>query len=74
MNNLCAGDKLPVQRGFFINSAGDLLPALGFLRRLYNFCNFVVMFSLINSWWYVELVTYFTDLEIIEYYQKTCDY
>ena len=67
MNNLCAGDKLPVQRGFFINSAGDLLPALGF-------CNFVVIFSLINSRWYVELVTYFTDLEIIEYYQKTCDY
>ena len=25
-----------------------------------------------NSGWYVELATYFTDLEMIEYYQKTC--
>ena len=32
MNILLAGDKLLVQRGFFINSAGDLLPPppLGF--------------------------------------------
>ena len=37
MNILCACDKSPVQRVFFKNSAGDLLPALGFLGGLYNF-------------------------------------
>ena len=37
MNILNVGDKLPVQRGFLTNSAGDLLPALGFLGGLYNF-------------------------------------
>ena len=36
MNILCVGDKLPMQRGFFKNNAGDLLPALSFLGRLYN--------------------------------------
>ena len=36
MNILCVGDKLPMQRGFFKNNAGDLLPALSFLRWLYN--------------------------------------
>ena len=46
MNILYVGDKLPVQRGFFKNSAGDLLLALGFLGGLYNFCNFVIIFSL----------------------------
>ena len=46
MNILCAGDKSPVQGGFFTNSAADLLPAVGFLSRLYNFCNFVIIFSL----------------------------
>ena len=61
-----------MQRGFFTNSVGDLLPALGFLGGLYNFCNFVIIFSLMKSGWYVELATYFTDLEMIEYYQKTC--
>ena len=45
MNILCAGDKSPVQRSFFTNSTGDLLPALGFLDRLYNFCNFVIIFN-----------------------------
>ena len=43
MNILLVGDKLPMQRGFFTNSAGDLLSALGFLGGLYNFCNFVTM-------------------------------
>ena len=43
MNILCAGDKSPVQRGFFTNSMG----ALGSLGGLYNFCNFAVIFSLI---------------------------
>ena len=46
MNILHVDNKLPVQRGFFANSAGDLLPALGFLGGLYNFCNFVIIFSL----------------------------
>ena len=46
MNILRAGDKSPVQRGFFTNSAGDLLPALEFLGLLYNFCNFVIIFYL----------------------------
>ena len=44
MNILCMGDKSPVQRGFFTNSMRDLLPALGFLGGLYNFCNFVIIF------------------------------
>ena len=48
MNISHAGDKSPVQRGFFTNSAGDLLTALGFLGGLYNFCNFVIIFSLYN--------------------------
>ena len=72
MNILHEGDKSPVQRGFFTNSVGNLLPTLWFLGGLYNFCNFVFMFSLIMSWWYVEVATYLTDLEMIEYYQKTC--
>ena len=48
MNILRLGDKSPVQRGFFTNSAGDLLPAQGFLGRLYNFCNFIIIFSLMQ--------------------------
>ena len=46
MNILNADDKSLVQRDFFTNSAGDLLPALGFLGGLYNFKNFVIIFSL----------------------------
>ena len=46
MNILHVGDKSPVQRGFFTNSTGNLLPALGFLGWLYSFYNFVIMFSL----------------------------
>ena len=46
MNILRAGNKSPVQRGLFTNSIGDLLPALGFMGGLYNFCNFVIIFSL----------------------------
>ena len=45
MNILCAGDKSPMQRGFFKNNAGDLLPALRFLGGLYNFCNYVIIIS-----------------------------
>ena len=47
VNILHAGDKSPVQRGFFTNSMSDLLPTLRFLGELYNFCNFVITFSLI---------------------------
>ena len=47
INILGTGEKLPVQRVFFKkNSMGDLLPAPKFLSRLYNFCNFVIVFSL----------------------------
>ena len=46
MNILSAGDKLPVQRGFFTNSTGNLLPTLGHLGRLCYFCNFGIIFSL----------------------------
>ena len=41
------GDKLPVQRSFFKNSVSDLLPAVRFLGGLYNFCNFIIIFSLL---------------------------
>ena len=46
MNIFRAGDKLPVQRGFFTDSARDLLPVLDFLGELNIFCNLVIMFSL----------------------------
>ena len=41
LNILHAGDKSPVQRGFFKNSTGDLLSAVRFLSRLCNFCNYI---------------------------------
>ena len=40
------GDKSPMQEHFFKNSAGNLLSTLRFLGGLYNFCNFVIMLSL----------------------------
>ena len=46
MNILHAGDKLSVQRGFYKDIAGDLLPALRFLGGWLSFCNFVIIFSL----------------------------
>ena len=46
MNILHAGDISPMQEHFFKNSAGDLLPALRFMGGLYNFCNFVIILSL----------------------------
>ena len=46
INITCTGDTSPEQRGFFKNSAGNLLPALRFLGRLYNFCYFLINFSL----------------------------
>ena len=48
MNILRAGDKSPAQERFLKTSAGDLLPALRFLGGLHNFCNFVIIFSLIK--------------------------
>ena len=54
MNILCTRDKSLVQRGFFKNNAGNLLPTLRFLGRLYNLHHFVIIFSLIKSQWYAE--------------------
>ena len=48
MNILCMDDKLPRQRGFFTKSVGSLLPTLGFLGGLFSFCNFVIIFSLMQ--------------------------
>ena len=49
MNILCAGDKSPVQECVLKTSADDLLSALRFLGGLHNFCNFVIILSLIKS-------------------------
>ena len=54
MNILCIGNKSPIQRGFFKNSAGDLLLAQRFLGRLYNVCKFVIISSLIQVMMTVE--------------------
>ena len=72
MSILGTGDQSPVQRGSFKNSAGDLLPALSLLGGLYNFCNFVIIFSLIEVTMICRRATYFTDSEMIEYFPKTC--
>ena len=71
-NILRTGNKSPVQRGFFKNRMGNLLPALRFLGGMYNFCNFVIKFFLMQVMMMCRRVTYFTNLEMIEYYQKTC--
>ena len=47
MNILHAGSQSSVQRGFFKNSMGNLLPTIRFLVGLYNFCNFAIIFSLL---------------------------
>ena len=44
MNVFRAGDKS--ERGFSQYISSDLLHALRFLGGLYNFCNFVIIFSL----------------------------
>ena len=67
-NILCVGDKSPIQRGFFNNSAGNLLPALSFLGELYNFCNFLIIFSGVMV--IRRRATYLTDSEMIKYYPK----
>ena len=48
MNILCVSNKLPLERGFFKNSTGDVLPSLRLLSKLYNFCNIVIIFSLMQ--------------------------
>ena len=41
-------NKSSVQRDFSKKSVSNLLPTLRFLGRLYNFCNFVIIFSLMQ--------------------------
>ena len=72
MNILRAGDKSPMEKGLFKTGIVDLLPVLRFLGRLYNFLNFVIVFSLMQVTMICRRATYFTDLETIKYYQKTC--
>ena len=72
INILRAGDKLPMRRCFFTNSTGDLLAAIGLPGGLYNFCDFVIIFSLMLVTMIWKRVTYFTDSEMIECYQKKC--
>ena len=66
MSILRTGNKSPLQGGFFTNTTGDLLPTLRFLGRLYNFCNFVIIFSLMYVTIICSRATYYTDLEMIE--------
>ena len=70
MNILCAGNKSPVQRSSFKNSMGNLLLILRFLGKLNNSCNFVIELSLMYVTMICRKGTYFTDLEMTEYYQK----
>ena len=46
MNFLSTGDKSPVPKDSSKLSVGDSLFSLRFLCGLYNFCNFVIIFSL----------------------------
>ena len=59
------GTLSPVQRGFFKNSAGDLLPTLAFWA---GYVTFIIKFPLITI--VCRRAIYFIDLKIIEYYQK----
>ena len=43
---------------FFTNSAGDLLPTLEFLGGLYDFCNLVIIFSLM----YITVISGSSDI------------
>ena len=72
INILHVGDKSPMKRGFFKKSTGYLLPVLRFLGGLYYFCNFVIIFSLMQVTMIWRRVIYFADSEMIEYYQKRC--
>ena len=46
MNILRASDKSPMQRGFFHKKRGRFIARRRFSGRLYNFCNFLIIFSL----------------------------
>ena len=61
MNILCVSNKLPLQRGFFKNSTGDVLLSLRLLSKLYNFCNIVIIFSLMYVTMICRRATYFID-------------
>ena len=50
MNIVGPGDKLPVQRGFFKNSMGNLLPVLRILGGLHNFA---VMQLCYDAFWHI---------------------
>ena len=49
---------------------GNLLPAPRFLRGLCKFCDFAITFPLMEVTMIYRRATYFTDLEMIEFYQK----
>ena len=67
INVLCVDSKLSMQRVFFKNSMGNLLPVLRFPGGLYNFCIFIIIFS-------VAIISrraiFFTDSKMIKYYLK----
>ena len=69
---LCTCNKSPMQRGFFKNSAGDLLPTQGFWVSCIVFLILQLYFNVSHKR-YDKKATYFTDWEMIDYYQKTCD-
>ena len=48
INILHPGYKSPMKRGFFKNSTGNLLTNHRFLVSLYDFCNFIIIFSLMQ--------------------------
>ena len=75
MNILYMGNKLSMQRDFFNNSTDNLLPVLNFLAGLYNFCNFVITFSLMKVTMICRRATYFrTDLQIWKWWNTTAEY
>ena len=57
-------DKSPMQRVFFKNNEGDLLPVSGWAV---NFFNFVIIYIFkCKSQWYIE-EWHFTELEMVKY-------
>ena len=49
---------------------GNLLPAPRFLRVLCKFCDFAITFPVLEVTMIYRRATYFTDLEMIKFYQK----
>ena len=71
LNILCVGNKSPMQRGFFKKYFFKKLPFLKFLGGLRNFGNFnYIFFNIILDEMICRRLTYFTDSEMIKYYQK----